>query len=115
MRSLDNLLTELSKLPDVSAVAAADDTGSYLAGIDVDDADEFAAVLAFIGRSGAALEDALGLDQLNFISLSGKKNKLIVHKIEDQYVGIRLKDTAVASKLEPTITKLVRQVNLEEG
>ena len=107
MESIDKLLENLSKLPDVAGVAAADDTGTYITGMNIDDGDEFSAILAFVGRSGVTLEEILGLDQLNFISLSGKKTKLIVHKVDDCYVGIRLKDNAVVSKLESAINAIV--------
>ena len=115
MQWLDGLLKELSELSEVAAVAAADDTGSYLAGMNVDDADEFAAILTFIGRSGMTIEDLLGLDELSFISLSGKNSKLIVHKIHEYFVGIRLSKTAVISKLEAKINKLVENVDVTSG
>ena len=114
MKALEGLLTELAGLKDVKAVAAADDTGMYLSGINIEDADEFAAILAFIGRSGETIEDLLGLEQLNFISLSGKKTKLIVHKVGDNYIGIRLNDSAVVSKLELSINDVVKRTNIGE-
>ena len=110
MDLINKLLEELSKLPDVSGVAAADDTGSYLTGINIDDADEFSAILAFVGRSGVTMEELLGFDQLGFISLSGEKAKVIVHKVNDSYIGVRLKENAVVSKQEKATCDIINRL-----
>ena len=110
MEYLESLIENLSKLDGVMCVAVADDTGSFVAGKNVDDPDEFAAILAFIGAGGETLEDLLGFKNLEFISLSGKTNKLIVNKVKDYFVGVQLKNVAIVSKLETSIRRTIKNI-----
>ncbi len=114
MNWMDSLFHELQTIPEVAGLAAADDTGTYIAGMNIDDTDEFAALLTFIGRSGLALEEHLGLDPLVYTSLSGKKIKLIVHRILDYFVGIRLSEKSSISKVEGRINSIVGNLDIED-
>ena len=110
MEFLENLLEDLSNIDGVMCVAAADETGSLVTGKNVEDPDELAAILAFIGTGGETLEDLLGFENLESISLYSKKNKLIVHKVKDYFVGAQLKKTAIVSKLETSIRKAINNL-----
>ena len=108
MKWLNKLLKALSQLPEVTAVAAADDTGTYISGVNVDDADEFSAILTCVGRSGVTLEEVLGLDELQCISISGMTSKLYVHKLQDFFVGVRVKGSSKnADTVESSINTLI--------
>ena len=110
MESLDEVLKEVSELPGVIATAVADDIGTFISGVNVDDADEFAAILTYIGRSGIALEDLLGAEHLHHITLSGKDIKLVVHQVNDLFLGVRLEDGAVLSKVESKIGQSIKKL-----
>lgn len=104
---ITNTVNELARLPGVAEVVAADDAGGYLAGVNNPDPDEFAAVVAFTGRSAMTTGEILAMDELRTVSLMGKKHKLLVYNLPPVMLGVRLTETAIVSKLESRIQEML--------
>ena len=109
MDEVEELVAELATIPGIEEVAAADETGTYVAGYKNDKPEEFAAILAFVSRSGNTLGDLMGTDSLESVRVSGKKHRLFVASVGEYTVGVRVALDAVAGlthrKIKSAITK----------
>jgi len=101
------LVAELARLPGVAEVVVSDDSGGYVAGINNPDPDQFAAVVAFTGRSAMTTGEILAMEELRFLSLLGRKNKMLIFNLSPYMVGLRLDENAIVSKIETRISEIL--------
>ena len=114
MSQLDHLVPKLEAIPGVEQVTIADASGAHLAGSEAEGAEEFAATVTYVGQTGTTIQDAMSLDDFNHVLLSGKKDKLLVYAIAEDYLGMRLSAQAIVSKVETSVASLLASVQGDE-
>ena len=117
MDEIDKLVATLGAISGVEEVAAADETGTFVAGCENEKPEEFAAILAFVTRSGSNLGDLMGTDELESVRVSGKRHRLFVASVGDFTVGVRLSMDAVVGLTEKKIKSAIAtfEYEMEEG
>ena len=109
MADIEALVEKLASISGIEEVAAADETGTFVAGYKNDKPEEFAAILAFVGRTGNSIGEMMGTEQLETVRVNGKKQRLLVATLPEYTVGVRVSLDAVAGLAHKKVKAAVRQ------
>ena len=117
MDEIETVVADLAKISGVMEVAAADDTGTFLAGANNDKPEEFAATLTFVSRAGNNIGDIIGAESVAYIRITGKKYRLFIAVLEDYTIGVRIAVDAVEGLVHKKVKKVIAEFSyaLEEA